>query len=639
MEDDCRGANDYWKRSAESDNDLIFMLGPGGRAAVISMQTSDELQVPASQVSGAQATPSAIVVPLSPTTLPNDASATVTETSVARTDTISQLSPGTSPVYTSFDSLNSALGSSIIAETPTLLASSSTDGPSEPSGGAAASLESIPPTTVSSEAVNLKPPIYAGIVLGTIAGIACLTALIAWWIRIRSHAKRRHLYGDTDVPWAPSESADSGLEEARDMTQTRTNLESIGLAGREDLAQVEAWEPRGDRDVGEPRRSECNSNSSSNSSRPFVSLTNDPYSYRAGSATPGQHDSFLQFIRPLQNGPYPGARPLPSHLRSMDSGSSGSIDDHSAAPSLGPLRVANLLPGDRSAATSRAATALGMNSQTYSIRTEDLDDLLSAEAETCGSTLDQRSQSAYSWMDPGILREAYTDSEQRDRPVTAPESDRWTTSLKSIFAAVASNLSVRGRSIRKREDTLTPIPRKRSTRRSISDLVDVSLNGHNTVFPESITNSDAHSVAESDGNKEFKETREPQVPLTDQKYTNSGQLRRDLLSRSLRHDQGCPSQATPSRASSVYSTSSTAPSANCQYDEMLTTLPGESTRRDEKIASTSRPRVTTRVSSTGCSVASSQLTDKEETAQRALIDRRRRARRHGELSEWDISGR
>ncbi|KAF8342436.1 hypothetical protein F5887DRAFT_357663 [Amanita rubescens] len=91
------------------------------------------------------------------------------------------------------------------------------------------------------------------IVLGTIPGVACVTALFAWWVQIRSHAKRRHLYGDTDVPWASSENGDSGLEEARDMTQTRSNLEFIGPGGPEDLAQVEAWEPRACRSMKLPR--------------------------------------------------------------------------------------------------------------------------------------------------------------------------------------------------------------------------------------------------------------------------------------------------------------------------------------------------------------------------------------------------
>ncbi len=640
------GPNDYCKRSAEPDNGLMFMLIPGGRAAVVSMQIPDEPQTSASpEISDTQETPNAIVVPLSPATSSSDASATVTGASGAPADTTAQLPPTTSSVdepATNIYPTDQPTTSSILPEASTILAGASTDGAFASSSLEAAttsSLQSYPPTTVSSEdAVNLKPTVYAGIVLGTIAGVACVTALFAWWIRIRSHAKRRRLYGDADVPWASSENGDSGLEEATDMTQTRSNLEFIGPGGREDLAQVEAWEPRGDRDVGEPRRSE----SYPNSSEPFVHLAHEPYSCRAAPAIPGQHDSILPFIQPFQNGPYPRARPLPSHLQSVDSSSSRSIDDHSATSSLGPLRVANLLPGDQSAATSRATTALGMNNRAYSLGTDDLEDILRLERETPGSTSDQRSLSAYSWTGLNASEETNRGSELCERPAAAPEPEGWTTSLKSIFTVMASNLSIRGRSINKGEDTLTPIPSRRSIRASGSG--DVSPVGHRAAYPQSITACTAMGADKNCGSLDS----ETSKPLARRKSIKSGQLRRDLLSRNTGWGERCPSQDTPSRASSVYSTASASVAVDCHLDDIMISrtlsrngslklIHKRQGSKSEENLSVSRPPVITRVSSTGCSVASSQLADKEDAAQRALVDRRRRARRHDDWAEQGVS--
>lgn len=637
MEDECytgaqSGPNDYYKRSAEPDNGLMFMLVPGGRAAVVSMQIPDEPQASASpQISGTQETPNAVIVPLSPAASSNDGSATVTGASGAPADTTAQLPPSTSSVdepATNIYPTDQSTTSSIPSETSTILAGASTDGALE--AVTSSSLQSYLPTTVSSDdAVYSKPPIYVGIVLGTIAGVACVTALFAWWVRIRSHAKRRHLYGDADVPWASSENGDSGLEEARDMTQTRSNLESIGLGGREDLAQVEAWEPRGDRDVGEPRRSE----SYPNSSEPFA------HSCRAAPAIPGQHDSILSFIQPFQNGPYPRARPLPFHIQSLDSSSSRSVDDHSTASSLGPLRVANLLPGDQSAATSRATTALGMNNRAYSLGTDDLEDILRSEGETPGSTSDQRSLSAYSWKGLNASEEINRGSaELCERPVAPPEPERWTTSLKSIFTVMASNLSIRGRSINKGEDTLTPIPSRRSIRASSSG--DISPDGHKAAYPQSITERNPCTAMGADKNCGSLES-ETSKPLAGRKSTKTGQLRRDLLSRNAGWGERCPSPDTPSRASSVYSNTSASAAVDCQLDDIMIsrTLSRNGTlklmhkrqgSKSEENLSVMRPPVITRVSSTGCSVASSQLADKEDAAQRALVDRRRRARRHND---------
>ncbi|KAM6493150.1 hypothetical protein JOM56_011284 [Amanita muscaria] len=586
----AENSNGYgtWKRDRddeEADNGLIFLLGPGGRAAVITKQIPE----PELQGSVSQNSPSTFLVPLSSS---GEVSATVAEASDTPLSTTTQALPSASTPETS-------LG---------LVSASTTEAPS--SGVATeSSLQTAIPSTISSEAVNGKPPPYAGIVLGTIAGIACLAALLTWWIRIRSHAKRRRLYGDTDIPWAPSESIDGGLEEAREVTQTRS---------REDLvpAELEAWQPRGDCGIGEPRRFECQQKDLITSSKgPLTPIYNNPYAHRVGAANP---DDDLAFVQPCRNGPYPNARLLPSYLRTVNSSSSGSVDDHSTASSLGPLRVANLLPGDRSAATSRAGTVLGMDSQAYSLGSEDIEDLINTES--C-STLDQRTNSTLSWANTtAVLKETDAVSEKQETPSTTAAQEGWATSLKTIFAVMASNLSTRSASVKRKDDRFTPIPRKRSA---------------------------AGFSSESDAQRDIASVPyRPQMSLEGRRGTKSRQLRRELLSRSRDGLRGML-DSTPSRASSIYSTAS-ANYQSDQFGEMPTNASQDfadinssssvtsDTRNRE--TSWSRPAALTRVSSTGCSI-STQLTENEEAAQRALIDRRRRAKRSDEgearcLESW-----
>ena len=88
------------------------------------------------------------------------------------------------------------------------------------------------------------------------------------------------------------------------------------------------WQPHGDRDVGEPRRSMSHLLSSS---RPAVTST-------------GQHElqlPALAAMSPFTHGPYPTLRPLPLELRLSDTSVPGLMQDVG-----GSLRVANLVAGD-----------------------------------------------------------------------------------------------------------------------------------------------------------------------------------------------------------------------------------------------------------------------------------------------------
>ena len=149
------------------------------------------------------------------------------------------------------------------------------------------------------------PPFYVGVILGTIAGIALLAALVAWLIRCK--AKRRRV-ARTVVPWAISD-ADDGRLEAGHGGVDRLAIGAMNLGSREDLAHVQAWSPRGDRDVGEPRRSESYLNGSTyslhNHSIPGHTLFSDE-SLGALSAFEGNDGPGLRPKRTL--------RQLPSHL-------------------------------------------------------------------------------------------------------------------------------------------------------------------------------------------------------------------------------------------------------------------------------------------------------------------------------------
>ncbi|KAF8637137.1 hypothetical protein AX17_003041 [Amanita inopinata Kibby_2008] len=655
MKSECSGAEKsaaYQKRYAEPDG-LNFMLGPGGQAAIVTKQMpaieSGAPQTPTlQQISDPERTPT--VTPLLPTTLPGNSGATIlqdAETSGLSSTLMSsmiQLSPGipsnSIPVAVSSPLSDSSPFASLSSSTPALATiPSNTDGALETSGPMAeSSQQAIVPTTVSSEAVNVKPPIYAGIILGTIAGIAFLTALIAWWIRMRAYAKRRRLYQNAGVPWARSEGSDGGLEEAGDATLSHSDLDSIGLDGGEDLAQAQAWEPRGDRDVGEPRRSESYSNTSGGSSRLFGSYACDPYAPQATHANQYQHSHNLPLNQLFQNMPYPHPRSLPS-LQSVDSNVSGSVDDQSSGRNLGPLRVANLMPGDRSGATSRATTALGMNNRIYSLGTDEIESLTRTKSGTSRGTWDSRSIFAHSWTSLPTRREDNRDSEKHGDLIAGPESDGWTASLKSIFTAVASNLSIRN-GITSKEDTLTPIPHKRSIRRSVRGINDNYYGGNDAMYPESSTVQGTGYEAKTDDVGEATEMRQPGLSSKTSKLNKAGQLGRDLAPPSWRNFEHCASQEYLSRASSMYSTISASPSVNSQPGQepaisktalsqssivSLGSIHRHGTRKSGQEMST-RPSAITRVSSTGCSISSSQLVD-EGVIQSALIDRRHRARR------------
>ena len=217
--------------------------------------------------------------------------------------------------YTSVQSVVIASSSSFLSSSPfsassailTATATNSSTLSSSTSGNQAPSETFFaPPINTNTANLNVHdPPFYVGVVLGTIAGIALVAALVAWLIRCK--AKRRRA-ARTVVPWAISD-ADDGRLEAGHGDIDGLAIGAMHLGSREDLAHVQAWSPRGDRDVGEPRRSESYLNGSTyslhNHSIPGHALFSDE-SLGALSAFEGNNGPRLRPNRTL--------RQLPSHL-------------------------------------------------------------------------------------------------------------------------------------------------------------------------------------------------------------------------------------------------------------------------------------------------------------------------------------
>lgn len=315
-----------------------------------------------------------------------------------------------------------------------------------------------------------NPPFYVGVVLGTIAGIVLLSALVAWLIRCK--AKRRRA-ARTVVPWARSD-ADDGRLEAGHGNVDRLAVGAMHLGSREDLAHVQAWSPRGDRDVGEPRRSESYLNGSRyslhNHSIPGHTLFSDK-SLGGLSAFEGNDGPGLRPNRTL--------RQLPSHL----------IDESFVARARREeeaLKYAQYYgrPTPERTANGRISTRLGGSPPRR----------LSQEGYTFASHWDQGSPKRSMVERLRNLGKPSELSLEDIGPLPTPgvplrdgkdEVEPWTstfkTSLVNAFNSVAANLS-RAPHIELGDDNLTALPR-RATRKSVRNaFCDEQTDGGKGLF-------------------------------------------------------------------------------------------------------------------------------------------------------------
>ncbi|KXN83275.1 hypothetical protein AN958_01646 [Leucoagaricus sp. SymC.cos] len=200
------------------------------------------------------------------------------------------------------------------------------------------------PNPTSTDYLSHSPPFFVAIILGTIAGVAVLAAMIAWAFRRQAHEKRRRLVDSAmKLPWFCSaggndvglgdQKAASDTETAMRTTDTEVGIKNLG--SREGMAYVQSWEPRGDRDVGEPKRGE--SYVDRKPRPPFITQ---------------QIPTSALFSR------YSGQHLISEYAASSCASrvSLGSIDPHLQVDTLGKgsaLLITNQVPGDISVSSSQ----------------------------------------------------------------------------------------------------------------------------------------------------------------------------------------------------------------------------------------------------------------------------------------------
>jgi len=413
----------------------------------------------------------------------------------------SSISTGaSSPVPTAFQSTANAFGKSssssisqsvsvsavsssteTFSNTPTTQSSNSLDPASAtPTSVLTASTTATPDpsqTLSSSGPLTRQPLFLIGILLGSMAVIACLATLLAWLIRTRKHIRRRHQELAADIPWVRPSSDHTGLEEGR-----------LGDVGR--IVGRPLWEALSDHDVGEPKRSESYFNDRGQIYAPYPdSGTPD---YQRGGGGPGS----VTYPLPVHHGSY----------QSTLSYGEASPNGHEGAPTLGPLQIFNLMPGDFSADPSPAPSTRSSVNLSGDLGTPRGDDHISRPRflglESKGLRVPWNSRPQEPLLSD---RRNLLDSEKPDATTTPTtttaantgvgETNGWTASIKTnlvnAFNAVAMNLSSSSLNNQKGEETFTPHPsRQAATHRSIR-----IRSGQFPVLPSSFSDSQSDSGA------------------------------------------------------------------------------------------------------------------------------------------------
>ena len=353
--------------------------------------------------------------------------------------------------------------SSTITDTSSSIASSSTTNNTAPVKSTVTSSPiSVTPANLSAH----NPSFYIGIVLGTVAAIACLCALIAWFVRLRGHVRRRHATRSLKLPWAKHVD-DSWALESGNCPGSGVGIVTISamhLGSREDLADVQAWSPRGDRDVGEPRRAESGNNGSTYSLQnhpiPEYCLFSDD-SVRAFASSEGYSTASLL--------PHDNLRQLPSHL----------IDQELAARvSLEHASLSSDDNGDRMDFSSRTNRVYGTPRETMnkprflSLRGNGLNVPWHLNPQAGSRSMVERLRNHGKPAEPAweqiSSRQNLDENDKKD-----VEAEPWSTSIKSslvsAFNAVAANLSSAVGAPQTNNNGLTSAPSKRTARKSVRD--------------------------------------------------------------------------------------------------------------------------------------------------------------------------
>ncbi|KAF8800388.1 hypothetical protein BYT27DRAFT_7342513 [Phlegmacium glaucopus] len=443
---------------------LSTVLPSSGSADSSSMVASISWSVSSTYDTTSSLVSTTTIIPVIPQS--SDSTVTTTSyTSIQSTETDNPLSesftPTPSPTLSTFTDSSSL---AITSSSP-VITSSTTNDTAPAVNTATTSPISVKPVSLNAH----NPSLYIGIVLGTLAAIACLCALIAWLIRLRSHARRRRAAESLKLPWAKSDDSDTwGLESGHGLGSD-ANIAAIGamnLGSREDLANVQAWSPRGDRDVGEPRRAESSMKGST------YSLQNHPIpehclfsddSVRAFTSSEGYSTTSLL--------PHHNLRQLPSHL----------IDQELAARVS--LEHASLRSNDNIDRTDFSARTNGgcgtpretMNNPRFlSLRGDGLNVPWHQNSERSPRSMVERLRNHGKplpteppWEQ--ILPRQNSGEIDKKSGEAEPWSTSFRNSLVSAFNAVAANLPLAARAPHMNDDGFTAVPPKRTVRKSVRD--------------------------------------------------------------------------------------------------------------------------------------------------------------------------
>ena len=436
------------------------VLSLSGSAAASSMEVSistssmsSTYDTSSSLVSTPTATPVTTITPV----ISQSSDSTVTSasyTSIQSTET-------DNPLSGSFTLAPSSTLPTVTDPSTSAITSSTTNGTAPAINTVVASPISVTPGSLSVH----SPPFYIGIVLGTVAAIACLCALIAWLIRLRSHARRRRAAKSLNLPWAKSVDSVTWNLESGHGSGSHTDLAAISamnLGSREDLAHVQAWFPRGDRDVGEPRRAEsCMQGSTyslQNHPIPEHCLFSDD-SVRAFASSEGYSTVSLL--------PHHNLRQLPSHLIDQELAarvsrehaslrSNDNIDRMSSNGDFGTPRETMTMP------------------RFLSLRGDGLNFPWHPNSERSPRSMVERLRNHRKplpaeppWQQISPLQSSGKIDEQN------PEAEHWTTSFRtslvSAFNAVAANFPLAAGAPHMKDDGFTPPRPKRMARKSVRD--------------------------------------------------------------------------------------------------------------------------------------------------------------------------
>ena len=315
-----------------------------------------------------------------------------------------------------------------------------------------------------------NPSFYVAIVLGTVAGIACLCALIAWFIRCRRHVKCRHAARSLKLPWSKPVDDSWGLESSRDCPGSdsdvdTTAISAMHLGSREDLANVQAWSPRGDRDVGEPRRAENGDNGSTYSLKnhhiPEYCLFSDD-SVRSFVSSEGYSTASLL--------PHHNLRQLPSHLIDQELVARVSRERASLRSNDNVDRMDFPIHTDRDCGTPRET----MNKPRFlSLRGNGLSVPWHPNSSGTRSMVERlRNHHGKLAEPPWEQISPRQNLDEIDKDVEA-DSGTWSNSFKSslvsAFNAVAANLSSAVGTPQMNGNGLTSAPSKRTAHKSVRD--------------------------------------------------------------------------------------------------------------------------------------------------------------------------